>query len=257
MPERTRGRAWPPPPRPTRRPREPWSWWTWAAFCQEGEWIGAPDRWPGRRAAGGGGRGAHRADDGGSAQPSGSAPAAAAGRARCGRCTGGRGLPGGDHAAHGLRLSGTGRRAGPADRLRQPASPDGLHPPVLGGARRGPRPAARRRHHQDGTIAAVWESRDREDQALAIDRSRRLGVRRRPGAAAGVGRHRARRPPRASGGATTRWASCGPRAPWTRSPSPTCRWTRSPVTWPSTSAAGQRIFRADDATVYALPAKHA
>ena len=108
----------------------------------------------------------------------------------------------------------------------------------------------------DGTIAAVWDSRDGEDQALAIDRPDGSAYLADPGqllvslvtAPGGLLVHRADyykvgvlRTSGAMDPVTVSEASVAPR----------------PGDVSVDLGDGPRIFRADDATVYALPADHA
>ena len=123
-----------------------------------------------------------------------------------------------------LRRAGAGRRAGPAHRLPDPASPVELHPPVVGGARRGPAHPAPRRRHQPRTAPSPPSG------SPATGRTRRSPstgpTARRTSPTRGSCWCRSSPRPEASSciaRTTTRWACCGPRAPWTRSPSPTCR----------------------------------
>jgi hypothetical protein len=109
---------------------------------------------------------------------------------------------------------------------------------------------------EDGTIAAVWESRDREDQALAIDRPDGTAYVADPGqllvsvvtAPGGLLVHRA------DYYKVGVLRTSGAMDPVTLTDVPV---EPQPGDVAVDLGSGPRIFRADDATVYALPAGHA
>ena len=108
---------------------------------------------------------------------------------------------------------------------------------------------------EDGTIAAVWESRDREDQALAIDRPDGSAYLADPGqllvsvvtAPGGLLVHRA------NYYKVGVLRTSGAMDPVTLTDVPV---DPEPGDLAVDLGSGPRIFRADDETVYALPAEH-
>ena len=212
---------------------------------------------PGRPASEGGGHGSHRADDGGSARPGRWLPAPGQPHARArwppparwwSRPSWWR-----SPCPQRSERAGPGRRAGRPTASPHP-SPVELHPAVVAGARRGPAdPTARRRHHR------------------GRDHRRRLGVPRQGDQASpSTGPTDRRTSP--TRGSCWCWSSPRPggllvhRADYYKVGVLRTSGAMDPVTLtdvpvdpePGDVAVdlgnGPRIFRAEDATVYALPA---